>query len=413
MILRAIDRGAPWLVVALPLIVIGSRSAAEIAIALLAGLLLCRVVCARDAQPLAAPWFLLSCAYWIWVVAVTASTNADIWYLGQALVWIRFPLAVAACAVWLAEARMRVVALWTSTAAALFTIIELWAQFLLGRGLTGTGRALSGYLSGPFARPRAGMFLISSVWPACAVLAARYRQGWKNGLALAALAAFLLGTLFLTGQRMPFLLALGSIVFLAFAVPAWRGALLPFLIGLGGVLLVLMSFAAETAARFLEHFPHILAHFPDSHYGQILARAWAIHADSPWIGHGAEAFRRLCPDAQYHIGWGGTGDGGGAGICVPHAHNIFLDALLDGGVMGLVLFAGAHLLLLLAAWHATRRAREPARYGALFALFLLVFPFATSNAYSSIPTAALRCFMAGWALARASGPRPLHTAARF
>ena len=103
-----------------------------------------------------------------------------------------------------------------------------------------------------------------------------------------------------------------------------------------------------------------MLHFPDSHYGQIAARAVAIAAAHPVFGAGFDGFRRLCEDPAYFQGWRG-GDGGGAAICVQHPHNFYLQALVEGGVPGLLLFAALACGLAVRPRAACRGGRPAAR----------------------------------------------------
>lgn len=75
-------------------------------------------------------------------------------------------------------------------------------------------------------------------------------------------------------------------------------------------------------------------------------------AERPWVGHGYSAF---------WLGWGGASSAvlEAVGWETPHAHNGFLDLLLDLGVVGLALYAAGYALAAaraVAALRATRTA---------------------------------------------------------
>ncbi|MCS6930952.1 MAG: O-antigen ligase family protein [Acetobacteraceae bacterium] len=390
---------------ALPVLVIVSRSAAEAVLGLLAAAMLVRLALGRAAEAWRAPWFLAACAYWAWLVLATLLAGASLERLAVALAWIRFPLALLAVCSWaLGPEAMRRHALWVSGGASLFVALETWAQFLLGRGLTGTGRALPGYLSGPFARPRVGAYLGMLMWPALfAGVSALMRQGLAGAAGAAAVCAFAFGAVLLSGQRVMAISVLLLLLAGALLLPALRRPVLAAVAA--GALLAAAAplFAPDAFARYAEQFPRLIAGFGDSHYGQILARTLAIAEASPWIGHGAEAFRHLCRDPRFFVGWGGAGDGGGAEICVPHPHNHYLEALADGGMTGLLLFGLFQGLLALALLRGLLAGgRDPVLVGLALPVLLSVWPLQTSAAFAGIESAGPRTFIAGWALAAAA-----------
>lgn len=401
-------RAALIAALSLPVLVILSRSAAEAVFAALAVGFLLRLWRRRESAALRAPWFLAACAYWAWLVLATFAASADVERVLVALAWGRFPLVMLALSSWLlVSEEARRWALRISGTAALAVAVETWAQFLFGRGLTGTGRAVPGYLSGPFRRPRVGGFLLLVMWPALFAAVARLRRAGAGGVVAAALLiAVALGAVLLGGQRVPAAGALVVLLLGAWLLPALR---LPVAVGLVPVLAMAAAapiLAPEAFARYAQEFPRLLLGFAESHYGLILARALAIFAASPWVGHGAEAFRHLCRDPAFFRGWGGAGEGGGAAICVTHPHNHYLEALTDGGVIGLLLFAFFQGLFALAILRGALAApRDAVRIGLVLPLLLGLWPLQTASAFAGIESAAPRCLLAGWALAAAAAAR--------
>jgi O-antigen ligase len=408
-LLRRLDGPGTLLAMALgaliPFIVIASRSATEAVVAGLAAGFLLHLAATRNLAPLRAPWFVLACAYWGWLVFSTALAGADPARLLTAFGWGRFPLATLAIATWaLGSARGQRLAFWVLAGAVCFVVLEVWLQFTLGHGLVRAGDALPGYLSGPFLRPRAGGYLSLTLWPVLlpAVVALAVAGWWGRGAGIA-LVALAVGAIILAGQRSPLamtLLGLGAAALLL--RPLRAPALLAVL---AAVLLLSLAplFAPTTFYRYAVHLPQLLMGFPETHYGQILARALAMVQAHPWLGMGAEGFRAGCYDPGFHIGWGSLGDGGGAAMCVPHVHNFYLEALVDGGVPGLLLFTASSLALLWAIgrglWVA---APDPLRLGLLLSAVIALWPVATAGAYAGIDQAALRVLLMGLGLALAA-----------
>lgn len=393
----------------IPFLIIISRSVTEGAIAGLAAGFLLHLAVTRNAAPLRAPWFLVAMAYWVWVILTTILAGADAAQMQAALVWGRLPIAMLAIASWaLVTPRAGRVALWVLGAAVGFVALEVWLQFLFGHGLTRAGDDLQGYLSGPFLRPRAGGYLAVALWPvllpAMAALLGRSWWGMPGALLLVALA---LGAVLLAGQRSPAIMTVTGLLAAALALPRLRLPVLFAALCAIALLAITSLVAPITFQRYAVHLPELLRNFGDSHYGQIVARALAMHDAHPWLGLGADAFRTACYNPAYHIGWGGVGDGGGAEMCVTHVHQFYLEALVNGGLPGFVLFTAFCVLVLLALargiWSRGSGAGgpDPVRLGLLLAVGISLWPLATAGAFSGIDQAALRCLFVGLGLAAA------------
>ncbi len=143
-----------------------------------------------------------------------------------------------------------------------------------------------------------------------------------------------------------------------------------------------------------------MTRFPDSAYGQIAARALAIVRAHPLFGAGFDGFRRLCDDPRYFQGWHGS-DGGGAGICVQHPHNFYLQALTEGGVPGLLLFAALAAAWLVAAGRSLHLRPDPVRVGLLVGALIQLWPVSSSTDFVSMPLAGWFFLILGLALAEA------------
>jgi O-antigen ligase len=403
--LRRLDRPgtlAAMVVAALiPVIVIASRSAAEAAVGGLAAGFLLHLAATRDFAPLRAPWFLLACLYWAWLVLATALAGAEPARLGAALAWGRFPLATLAIATWaLACARGQRWAGWVLAVAVGFVVLEVWLQFTLGHGLLRAGDALEGYLSGPFLRPRAGGYLSLTLWPVLlpvvVVLAARGWGGRGAGMALVALAV---GAVVLAGQRSPLAMTLLGLGLAALILRPLRAPALLAVLAAAAMLAAAPLVAPDTFYRYAVHLPALLLGFTETHYGEILARALAMVQAHPWLGLGAEGFEAACRDPRFHIGWGGISDGGGSAICVPHTHHFYLEALVDAGLPGLLLFTASCLALLVALGRGLwGGAPDPLRLGLFLSAVIALWPVATAGAYAGIDQAALRVLLMGLGL---------------
>lgn len=391
---------AQALVLALPFMLIHARVAAEAMFAGLAVLMLIRTALHRDLTPYRQPWVVLAFAYWAWLVLVSLLQGA--WpQVVRALVWGRIPLAVLALSNWLlADARMRRWLLYSTGLASAWITLECWLQVVFGRGLMGQGRFGAGQLMGPFPKPRAGPMLLRLMLPAL-VWASAAGGRWA-ALALPSLA---LATLALIGQRMPFIEAIAVLVLVALLLPRLRLPMLLALAAGGAALAAGVLVAPEVAWRMSGQFLDQLANFPNSHYGQIYARALAIGLEHPWTGLGFDAFRIHCEDPRYFRGWVPGSDGGGAAICVPHPHNHYLEALSDAGFPGLLLFGALAIAWLVPLARGLRQRPDPVRLGLLAAALVTLFPVAGTTAFTVMPTGGAFFLLLGWGLAAARTER--------
>ncbi len=400
------ERAFGWTAAALPLLLIYGRGFGDVYLSAVAIAFLAALAARRDATPLRAIHAWPGLIAWAWLVTTTALTG-DFERVGVALAWGRVPVAVAALGSWvLASGRFRRPLLAACSIAAGWIAFEVWLQALTGRSLSGFPRAVGGEHTGPFRRPRAGAYLVRIAWPPLAAASGRLVQRGPSGIGAASLLiALFMATIFVVGQRMPLVHATLGVVLLALGL---RGIRVPALVGILAVVAIAMAAASAfpTAfARQVTQFVEIMASFPDSHYGQILRRALALAEASPWTGWGADAFRTFCSDPRFFVGWGGTGDGGGAAMCVPHAHNPYLDMLVNAGLPGLALFVLAAFGWLLSAGRGLILRPCPLRLGLFISVLLPLWPFGSMHAFTSQPTSTLWALMTGWAIAEATAAR--------
>ncbi|MGK7866249.1 O-antigen ligase family protein [Falsiroseomonas sp. E2-1-a20] len=395
---------------ALPLLLIHARGVAEGVLAALAGAFLLRCALRRDFAPFRAPWFLAALGFWGWLLLCTLLNGAAWAQMQAALGWVRIPLSILAFSAWvLADAEARRWLLRAVGLAVAWIVLEVWLQLLAGRGILGHRRWPAGELPGPFTRPRAGPFLVISLWPPVLEAAGRLLRGSLPArLAAWALVALTLATLVFIGQRLPLVFGLFGFGIAALLMRGLLGpALLAAAIG-AGALAASAVVAPDAFNRLAVQFPRQVANFPDSHYGQILARGLEMARQNPAFGLGANGFRLNCADPAYHAGWAAGSDGGGAGMCVIHAHNPYLEALTSAGWPGLLLFAGFALLLLAAVFRGLRRGGAPLRIGLFIATLIPLWPLSSGSTLGALPNGGMWVLLAGWglALARAEKATP-------
>ena len=369
----------------LPFFLVHVRPAAEAVVAALAIALLLRIAIRRNIAPLFSLWFFFATAYWVWLVFVTILAGQGLRDVLLALGWIRFPLAVAALAGWiLADCLSRRVVLWSLALCCLWIALECWLQLGVGYGLSGPSADIDGIITGPFTWARAGPFLAIAMWPPLLVAYAWLgRQGGAWPLAGLLLFVLAIATLVIIGQRMALLQALAITVIAAALLPQLRrAAALSFLTALLAVAISPLL-APEAFRRLAIEMPAQVAAFPGGPYGEVWAFWLNRVSGNLWTGLGHLSFAGVvCPN-------GSTG-------CHPHSH--YLEALVEAGIPGFLLFIGMSLALFVNVAKVAVTQRDLATVGLALALLSAALAIPALKSMTFITNIGLIILIAGIAL---------------
>ena len=375
--MQALDRVAVALTLLLPLVLLHGRGIAEGCIIGIAALFVLQTGLRQERAWWRIGWVRIATLWWAWLVACSAPHGWGA--IGQAVGAGRFLVLVVALEVWVLQegwARLWLTRLLRASAA--YLAAQSLLQFATGRNLFGYPRGADGELTGPYKNPRAGAPLSRLLFPAVLPVLGRWR--WAGWALLPASVAVMV----LIGQRMPLLLTLLGLFVTALLLPALRQGVLIACILAGALLGATSALSPPTFNRLVTKFSAQMEHFPTSAYGEIAARAVRIAQASPVLGAGFDGFRRECENPRYFNGWDGS-DGGGAAMCVQHPHNFYLQALVEGGVPGVLLFTALCLAwlrrLARGLWHAP----DPLRVGLFVAALIQLWPVASTTAFTSMP----------------------------
>ncbi len=380
-----VQRAGAVLTIMLPLPLLHARGVAEAVIALLGVLFLIQSAVSRDWAWLRAFWVRIGLAWWAWLVFCTVLAGAG--QALQAVALIRFIVLVAALESW--TLRDPAVRDWLARLcrwAAVYIGLQSLLQFATGRNAFGYPRSGDGELTGPYAHPRAAAPLSRLLFPALLPPLARW-MAWQP-VAAALLGVISVGTMVLIGQRMPLLLTGLGLFVTALLLPRLRAALLTALVLAGVLLAVTPVVSPPTYTRLVTKFTRQMEGFPDSHYGAIAARAVSMARQHPLTGLGFDGFRLRCEEPRYFQGWRGD-EGGGAAICVQHPHSHYLQAIVEAGWPGLLLFTALVVAWLARLASGLWRDPSPLRTGLFVAALIHEFPIASASAFSSMP-------LSGW-----------------
>ncbi len=385
-----IDRAAVILTLLLPLLLLHGRGIADGDLSIIGALFLVQSGLRRDWRWLRRGWVRAVLLWWGWLVLCSLRGGTLI----DSLFVIRLPLLAAALETWiLGDARVREWLARLLRWAAFYLAAQCLLQFATGRNLFGWPRGPDGELTGAYKNPRAGGALAQLLYPAVLPLAGTPIRG----LLLLSGSVILM---VMIGQRMPLLLTFLGLVTTAVLLPRLRLPVLVTAVAAGALLAALPAISPQAAHRLESKFAAQLEHLTDDQYGQLYARSLAMVRSSPIMGVGFDGFRHRCDDPRYFEGWRGD-DGGGAAICAQHPHSYYLQATVEGGLVGLVLFATMTFTWLRTIGRGLWREPDLQRVGLFAAALIQVWPFASSTDWVAMPLSGWFFLQLGLALALA------------
>ena len=411
---RFAERASFVSVLALPILLLHATSVAEVAIGFVDVIFLARLATEPAARrAMRAPWIFVAALWWAWLILCSLpGIGAGGWpSLLQAIISARYLVLVAALESWLlADARAR---RWLGRVVALswlYYAAHIAVQFATGRNLFGVGANADGVLTDPIGRARVAAPLSRMLAPVLLPIVGPWLAQRRPTLWLAALALTVaaLAILLVVGQRMPFLLAVFSLVIAAGLLPRLRPVVLLAIIAAGVIIAGSAIFAPVVFGRLVTQFSEQIEHFRTSDYGLIYDRAMAMAEQHPWFGRGFDGFRTGCADPRYFTAIARAAPpplGGGVAGCNIHPHNHYLQVLTDSGVPGLVLFTALILTWLAALFRGLLRRPDPLRVGLFAAALIDQWPIASTSSLYAIEIEGFFFLLLGWGLAEARAAR--------
>ncbi|CAI3933002.1 O-antigen ligase [Commensalibacter papalotli (ex Botero et al. 2024)] len=365
-------------------------------------------------------WVMFALVWWGWLVICTIpfgsffgeTSNGN---LLQAMGVIRFPIFVIALQQWvLKENKYRRWLAYIIAFCTLYILLNMLAQLIIGYNILGMPRYFDGTLTGPYEHPRAAAPLSRMLLPVmlavCAYLIWQYK-GYKGQLYALFTLLFAVAMMVMAGQRMPFgLFIMGLGIAVIWLKPLRILALVT--VGVVPIIILITAFISpESFNHLVTHFIDQMSHFSSSPYGLVYTRAVVMGAMNPWAGLGYDAFKHACGNAIYFHGWPfwdiNSGNGGGGIICLTHPHNHYLQAFIDAGILGLILFILTIISALVELCKGlnitvTTKAeaiRKAWCVGLFAAVFIHEWPFASTSNFVNMPLGGWFFLLLGMGLA--------------
>jgi O-antigen ligase len=410
-------RGALAAALLVPLGLLHAFVLAEIGIGIVDVLFLVRMVQQKDLSWAQQPWFVLALVWLAWLVLCSTplpftAFGAAGWAMGflQAIVILRFLLFTAALQTWLLVTPRAQKAAWATLALSCAWIgIESWQQYLTGTNLFGDHRWGDGSLTGPFWKPRAGALYMHLLFPALlpVVVAMLSRRSTVWRVLGAALTVIGVVTSVLIGQRMGVALTGLGVFVTALFIRQLRGIAVFVVVAAVMVILATPVISPPTYAKLISETTKNLSHFSLSPYGELYTRAVVMGLHAPVHGWGYNGFRELCVSPQFSGGLPALGIAPtqlALGACNLHPHNYYIQAFVDAGLPGLILFALMALSWMVMLGRQLFKTPDPMRVGMFVGVLTFVWPLGSTDEFPTLYILGWLFFMLGLGFALRSPP---------
>lgn len=330
----------------LPLLLIFSRSLADITIVLIGILFLYHSYKNIGWEWVREKWFCFALIFTIYCLTINSAMSIEpSETLAYSLFFIRWPIFAMALSYWILNDIQLLKKFFVSLAVVLFFIIfDTWWQFVFDQDIFGFEKHSANRLTGPFTSPHVGMWLakLAMLPPLFLILYNKYKLKEQENYLIYSffiISTVLLLSVFITGERMSLLLTLASIfiVFMGFFFAklfSFKKVTILLLISSIAILFFALSFPDTTQRAYFSSIEKII-NWRTSDYGLVWQSAYDVWMQSPVFGVGLHKYREACEN----LGTYGSSylNAIGSGVCF-HPHNISLQLLSETGLVGFILF---------------------------------------------------------------------------
>ena len=330
----------------LPLLLVFSRSLADITIVLISLLFLYYSYKKIGWHWVKEKWFCLALIFTIYCLTINSAMSIEpTETLAYSLFFIRWPIFAMALSYWILNDIQSLKKFFVSLAVVLFFIIfDTWWQFIFDQDIFGFEKYTADRLTGPFKNnPHVGAWIAKLVLlpPMFLILYKKLKlQHYKNHLTYTffIVSSILFLSVFITGERMALLLILANIfiMFIGIALDKMfsiKKMVILLLISFCGILFFAYTFPDTTQRAYFSSIEKIF-NWRTSDYGLVWQSAYDVWMQSPLFGVGLHKYREACEN----LGIYGSSylNAIGPGVCF-HPHNISLQLLSETGIVGFII----------------------------------------------------------------------------
>lgn len=306
-----------------PFIMLIERTPADAWLTILALTFAIRAVINRDGEWLKVFWVKAGFLFCFWCLFSGAMSYDPAYSMGEAFVWIRFPLFAMATAFWLAQDKRLIYAMLLSVALGMLVMC-----FILTAEILIVGQE-DGRLLWPYGDKVPGGYLAKVGFPAFAIMVAlavslRSRVAGLAGI----IALFSITISIMAGERINFLIrACGGMLAGLIWKPIWSRYLMLILIEISAVFLLFLLFPG-TAIDFTESFIKGATDLETSGWFHTINGGITIAMDNLLLGIGPGNFRFLSYELLEGVPFTRPDN---------HPHNYYSQMLCETGIFGLIL----------------------------------------------------------------------------
>jgi O-antigen ligase len=380
-----------WLGVLAPLAYVSGPSYADIVCTLIATLYLVHAAWTRDLGWLRQDWLLVGLALWAYLCIRSLFGEAGQKGFVLALTFVRFPIfAVAMQRLVLDETIWRRRLATTALVALGALALDALIQYATGRDVL--GHPMRGFRLTAFYRH----FWVGAMLSWLFVPVTFHFVDRKRYALAAAFGVCCFAAIVLSGDRMALL---GTLLALVLAGLVFRKARKTFLIALPlalALLALVLAVSPSVYHRQVASTVETIRGFEKSHYATIWRSTLRIWSDAPLFGVGRGGYRAVCADPKYGPLYP---DGPSMPRCATHTHNIYLEWLVESGLVGLGMFLVMLAAILRAFVRGFGLGAADWAYGGLFVTFIArIWPIASWTSFHHAWSAVPFWLVIGWGL---------------
>ena len=374
---------ASWLAILFPPLLVIGGSLPDIAMSAIAVLFLTHSAIEKNWDWCHKRWIQCLLLLWLYIIARSLFAQFPSEALHRSLPFGRYFIFAAAMAYWILpdpQTHRRFFLSFIVTV--LFIASDGLLQCLTGHDIIWREPILQpdGNLrfTGAFRKPILGIMLAWLAFPVCLyLLLSKSKMLFNKHAFLAGVASLLivLATIALSGERMALLLALfGGAIAIVCMHMFWRKLLIALAAGI--LMLALLTHINPTVhQRQGNSTLHTLTSWWDSPYGQLLKSDLQMVEINPIFGIGTNHFRFVCPTLYPNASAAFLEN-----VCKIHPHNIYMEWLIETGVIGFALFMGFLIAVGAECWKIWPFERKnPVFIGFLIAFVLRIWPIASTT----------------------------------
>ena len=340
-----------------PFFLLIERTPGDVYISIVALTFLVRSLITRDGTWLKFFWVKSVFIFW-GICLLSAAMSPDPFYaIGEAFIWIRFPLFAMATAFWLGVDKRLLLLMFFSTASAILLMCGILAAELAIEGFKSR-------LSWPYDDLVPGNYLAKVGLPVIVFSTTLFLslKGFKS-LLPGGCCLLIIGMTMMTGERINFFIALFAALLAIFVwETSWKKRFF-YITVVSAIPILIFAIIPSTFDRFAISFFNQLPIYKGSPYYDAMAPAWLIFQQFPTLGIGPGNFRYLCADLiQPGLGY----------PCHNHPHNFYLQILSETGYLGfvsVVIFIGSIIVKCFGARATNRHVLYSVAWVIPFALF--------------------------------------------